>query len=478
MSKRVSLLDYCQIKAHYTRQPYHIIGHLIAVANAIELCIAGGLPNDKRNLILNLPPRWGKTTLVRNTMEWVLGQLPDTEWLYLSYTATLSHDQTKDIRRTLQSPWFQEMYPNCRLERGSEKQDHFRTVLGGAVLGAGFDVSITGFGAGKTREGFGGFIAIDDPIKPIEARRSEELRNKCIQNYNSTIKNRRNTPDTPMIVFMQRTHPDDLCGWLIKNEPDDWYVLRTQGYDEEKKRSRWEERTSTKDLENLKIVDEFAFYSQYQQIPRNPGGTIIREEWFYEYHDIERVKRLCNVFIIFADTAMKEKEANDYTVFQLWGFEGDKRAFLLDQVRGKWQFPDLVQAAKAFWHKHGYGQAQGLQGATAIFIEDKVSGTSLIQTLRRERLPVYEWVRLDYDVSADDKVSAARDASWMIFGGKCWLPSPTVAPWVDELVDEVTGFTEDMSHTFDDQVDTMVMALLWWKSYGGGVDHNKIRSAH
>lgn len=74
--------------------------------------------------------------------------------------------------------------------------------------------TITGFGAGRHREGFGGCIIIDDPHKADEAR-SEVRRQNVIDWFQNTVESRKNSPDTPIILIMQRLHEKDLAGWLL-----------------------------------------------------------------------------------------------------------------------------------------------------------------------------------------------------------------------------------------------------------------------
>jgi hypothetical protein len=72
---------------------------------------------------------------------------------------------------------------------------------------------------------FGGAIIIDDPVKPDDAD-SDTLREKVNNRYDSTIKNRVNSRNTPIIVIMQRLHPMDLSGYLQRDdEEDEWEVI-------------------------------------------------------------------------------------------------------------------------------------------------------------------------------------------------------------------------------------------------------------
>lgn len=188
---------------------------------------------------------------------------------------------------------------------------------------------------------------------------------------------------------------------------------------------------------------------------------MIKEEWWQHYADLTEVKKRCRLTFVTADTAMKTKDANDPTVFQLWGVEDDKRLYLLDQVRGRWAFPDLVKHAKAFWGKH-CDLSHGI-APVGMFIEDKVSGTSLLQVLEEYTdIKVIPWLPSDFELQGDDKLSRVKAASWSIHEEKVWLPDSSIAPWIVGFIDECTGFQADMSHRHDDQVDAMTMALLTW----------------
>jgi predicted phage terminase large subunit-like protein len=221
----------------------------------------------------------------------------------------------------------------------------------------------------------------------------------------------------------------------------------------------------------MKEVDPFTFWSQYQQMPILPGGGIIKDDWWCYYDDIEEVVKRCSFIGIFADTAYKKTDAADYTVFQVWGFEGIKRAYLLEQVRAKYDFPELMQAANAIWNKwqnHPLGK-----NARMMFVEDKASGQSLVQSLGQAigKNVVEGWLPSEYD-APDDKVSKAKEMAWLVYGGTVWLPNPDTiesAKFIDdEYLPEWREFREDDGHKHDDQIDASTMAVLTWRSMGGG----------
>ena len=125
-------------------------------------------------------------------------------------------------------------------------------------------------------------------------------------------------------------------------------------------------------------ISRHVFSSQYQQNPTAMGGNIIRGEWFEMYDILPKIKQRK----IFVDTAMKTKEANDYSVFQVWGSGTDGKIYLIDQIRGKWEAPELEKRAIAFWSKHKAYNVERYGQLMQMVVEDKASGTGLIQKIR------------------------------------------------------------------------------------------------
>lgn len=152
---------------------------------------------------------------------------------------------------------------------------------------------------------------------------------------------------------------------------------------------------------------------------------------------------------IFADTAMKEGQLNDYSVFHFMGTDG-VNVYSLDMERGKWTAPVLLEKAKAFWEKHRPRRIAGNAARfTGFFIEDKASGTGLIQTLRAQTdIPVKAKQR------NRDKVSRANDILPWAAAGKFYAPAKS--HWTEDLISELCAFSPAMTHAHDDIVDTVI----------------------
>lgn len=170
------------------------------------------------------------------------------------------------------------------------------------------------------------------------------------------------------------------------------------------------------------------------------SGGMFKDEWWQYY----TAPPAMEYRTIYADTAQKTGQGNDYTVFELWGKTRNGQAVFLDMIRGKWESPELLVQARAFWAKHKPGAAP----LRAFKVEDKVSGTGLIQTLKREGIPMLAIQR------DRDKVTRAHDASPLVESGNVLLPRD--APWLSDFLAEASAFPLG---AHDDMVDPMMDAV-------------------
>ena len=193
-------------------------------------------------------------------------------------------------------------------------------------------------------------------------------------------------------------------------------------------------------------------------------NQLIKPEWWKFYDSLSEALRICTGMFITADTAYKTDSMHDYTVIQLWGYNSGTQLLLLKQIRGKWEFPTLVSKLLEF--TRAAGTLCRHLNPSRIYIEDKASGISLVQTLARERLTVIAWKPRDYHFP-DDKVGRANESALMISRGIVYLPKPANEPWVNDFITELSEFSEE-DEGFDDQVDATTMGVSVFRSMGGG----------
>lgn len=410
--------------------------HQEAICSALERIVIG----KTSRLIINVPPRSGKTELaVINYMAWCMGNFPDSEFIHASYSKRLATANTYNVRAMMLNETYREIFSHTELMADSTAKDEFRTKHGGIVYATGADGTITGYGAGKMRDTFGGAIIIDDPHKAGEAN-SDTMRANVIDWFTTTMESRKNRPDTPIIVIMQRLHEDDLSGWLLSGgNGEEWEHLNIPS-ETESGESFWPKQFPWEDLKRKEASSAYVYSGQYMQRPSPIGGGIFKDQWWRYYQACPSFKWRA----IYADTAMKTKEQNDYSVFQCWGVTAENKAYLIDMVRGKWEAPELLQQGRAFYRKH----KQGKSTLRYMKVEDKASGTGLIQTLQREGINV---TAIQRNI---DKVTRAYDSAPSIEAGHVYLPQD--APFISDLLTEAAQFPNG-SH--DDTLDPLMDAI-------------------
>ena len=195
-------------------------------------------------------------------------------------------------------------------------------------------------------------------------------------------------------------------------------------------------------------MTDYNFTAQYQQNPQPQSGIIVKREWLKFYTPAEKPAKFEQVIQSW-DTANKDTELSNYSVCTTWGLT-NKCMYLLDVFRRKLDFPSLKRAVKS--------QAS-LHAPEIVLVEDKASGTSLIQELRSEGFTIIQAApSLD-----GDKVMRLRAQTAKIEGGFVLLPKE--ASWLDSYVRELISFPNSK---YDDQVDSTVFALAWSAEYSGG----------
>ena len=422
---------------------------------------------DITRLNVNVPPRSGKTTLATYLLVYALTVNPKSNIIYTSFSQSLLTDIASRVRDILEHPVYKAMYPSSmdyqneevnpidefwaeylRRESGKNTYSSKRIVTahGGICLFSSIGSQITGYGAGiRNGKGFTGCLIIDDANKPADIH-SQIMRDKVVRYFEETLLSRLNQSDVPIVNIQQRLHLEDLSG-----------VLQTKYGFETLKRPLIDDngvcqlpsQYTPERIEELKI-NNYMFTSQYQQEPIILGGAVIKREWFKYYKPSETYKY--TRLIITADTAMKVKEHNDYSVFIVGGITDDNKLHIIDMVRGKWEAPDLKLEALRLFEKYKYNEKTGVS-CSGIYVEDKASGTGLIQELQRAGAPI---IGLPVD---KDKLTRLESVLTYISSGQVLLPYDETYGFNPDLLAECEAFTRDDSHSHDDIVDALVYCI-------------------
>jgi predicted phage terminase large subunit-like protein len=356
------------------------------------------------------------------------------------------------------SPWYQALFPETRISNRHAVHD-FSTTAGGTRLATSVGGVLTGRG--------GNLIIIDDPLKPADAL-SEPARRNLKEWYDNTLLSRQNNKATAcIIIVMQRLHQDDLVGHLLEGEGEPWDVLSLPAIAEQDETHVIESvlgtRTFTRragealnpEFESLETLfglrlsmNEYNFAAQYQQSPAPLGGAMVKTPWLKYYEPDELPVRFSGILQSW-DTANKSTDLSDFSVCTTWGIY-NSRFYLLDVFRKRLDYPDLKRAARELALRFR---------PTSILIEDRASGTALIQDLRSEGLTR---IKPYAPLPGTDKIMRLHLQTALFESGSVLLPRQ--APWLAAYVAELTGFP---GTKYDDQVDSTTQALQFVK---GGSD--------
>lgn len=283
-------LDFTRFAFKTYNNSKFIVGkHHRIICEALDEVIIG----KTNRLIINLAPRFGKTEIaVKNFIAYGLCLNPAAKFLHLSYSNDLAIDNSRQIREMLTDETIHTLFGINITSKNNQK---WYTDKAGGLYATSTGGQVTGFGAGKVdAEGeqdeeqafdefipyydskFAGAIIIDDPIKPEDAL-SDNLREKVNLRFESTIRNRVNSRNTPIIIIMQRLHENDLCGYLMGVEPDKWKVVSLPAIQRDengKEESLWPHKWTLEELKGFQETNSFVFETQYMQNPTPLEGLM------------------------------------------------------------------------------------------------------------------------------------------------------------------------------------------------------------
>lgn len=434
---RSKLLDFiCYIKDDYIRSNF-----------SEELCARLGQfyedvqAGRRPVLIVEAPPQHGKSEIVSRCLPpWLFGLNPDLCIGGLSYGKDLASDMNRDIQRIMLDDQYMKVFPESSLNKkrvvtveveAKRNSDTFELVgkkgryisqgVGGPLTGKRLDIGI-----------------IDDPIKNSKEALSETVK-EAIWSWYCTVFLTRLSKNSGHIIMATRWAVDDLSGRVLETNKN--AVRLTFPAINDSGEALVPELHPVDKLLDVKSTVSSHFWSaMYQQSPTIQGGGMFKTEW-WKYYTAEPE---FEYRMIYADTAMKTGQENDYSVFQCWG-KSKGGIYLIDQIRGKWEAPQLLQVAKSFWNKH----RQKTNGTLRrMMIEDKASGTGLIQQMKQDRMQVGA-IKRDRD-----KVTRAYDAAPSVEAGNVFLPSE--AEWLSDYLSEFEMFPNGKH---DDQIDPTMDAV-------------------
>ena len=438
--------------AEFARQAWHVLEPatelkwgwaLDAICEHLEAITEGNI----RRFLANVPPGSMKSLLtgvIWPAWEWGPRGLPSMRYLGTAHKQELAVRDNMKCRRLIQSEWYQSRWP-VSLTSDQNAKTKFENDKTGFREAMAF-TSMTGSRGDR--------VILDDPHSVDDANSVASLQS-AVTTFREALPSRVNNDQSAIVIIMQRLNEADVSSVAIDLGYE--HLMIPMRYEPGRSRVTclgWEdprrvdgelmfpERFPEEQVTELeKTMGSYAVAGQLQQRPSPRGGGILKEAWFRHYRDVPELEWRS----IYADTAMKTGQENDYSVFECWGRSMTGQAVLIDMIRGKWEAPELLDRARAFWLRH---QAAHISPLRAMKVEDKVSGTGLIQTLRWEGISILPIQR------DKDKISRAYDAAPFIESGNVLVPE--WADWLDGFMDEVKTFP---AGAHDDQLDPMFDAI-------------------
>lgn len=469
-----SLLNFFNLAwPQFDPAPIEINWHHEAIAEHLEAVSSGQI----RRLLINVPPRSGKTSLVSIAWPaWIWTQAkrsallgPQVRFLCVCYAASLSLEIATTARRLITSEWYQEWWGDrVKLLDDEASRARFATTAGGYRIAASIEGGTLGRG--------GDVKIIDDPHKVNDVE-SDVERMSVIRSYDEALATRVIDPRTTAeVVIMQRLHEEDLSGHILTQSIGDWdHLMIPMQYDpkryietsidwhdpradveEPEGELMWPLRFDLDWAEReQRRMGSVAWNGQMQQMPIGRGTELIKPEWWQLWESEEYPEY--GTCVASLDTAYKEKETSDYNALTVWAaFEhpedGKPKLMLRDAWQKRANLADLVRDVVATCRKHKVER---------LLIEDASRGVDVQSEIYR--LIGHRELQVTMVPTKGDKVARLNACAPVFENGIIYAPD---RDWADMVIQQVASFPRGRH---DDLVDSLAYAIIYLRQTGVAV---------
>lgn len=489
---QLSLIDFIRAVA-----PWFVIEEVhLLIAEALERAAAGV---DDR-LMVFMGPRFGKSQIASIFFPaWYLGKYPHHKAIEASYKKGLAIGFGRQVRDLITDIDYQAIFPGVNLRPDVKAAGEWQIEVAGNLKQRG-EYYAAGTEAGVAGKGFNLGI-IDDPLSEQDFK-TKIPRDRVWGWYGPGFYTRRQPEKSVIVIMTTRWATDDLAGRLLKlarekvDDPmaDQWKVvlipaiIETQEQADLLNGKTAEVQQIHQEIENVRALNnkrparkiaqhhfevggaaaprrmDQKFVSRqrantppktwsalYQQRPTEDEGLILKRMAWRPWPEIAPPR--CSLLVSFYDTAFEEKEGNDFSARTTWGvfeneyMKGSNNIIMLERMNKRMEYDDLVDNAIAH---------QKLFQCDLIMVEKRASGHSLIQSLRKRKLPVRAWLPPG-GTHDKGKIPRAHAASEVLENGSVWYMD---RDWANDVIDQCAEFPSGQN---DDMVDTVTMALIWFR---------------
>lgn len=423
--------------------PSFIAGrHHKIFADKLERVASGEL----KRLIVNMPPRHTKSEFASYLFPaWIMGRQPNRKIIQATHTAELAVGFGRKVKNLIDSDVYREVFPDLQLAKDAKASGRWSTDKGGEYYAVGVGGALAGRG--------GDLVVIDDPVSEQDAMSPTALDN--IYEWYTSGPRQRLQPGGAIVIVMTRWSIRDLTAKVLQKQSeggaDQWEVVEFPAIFPDSGSVLWPEFWNKDELEAVKASIPVAKWNaQYLQNPTAEEGAIIKREWWNVWENDDPPP--CEYIIQSYDTAFTKSERADYSAITTWGVfypdEGEEPAIiLLDSEKGRWEFPELKDAALRLYNDFE---------PDMVLIEQKASGTPLTHELRQMGIPVSAFT----PGRGADKFSRMNACAPVFESGMVWAPEKR---WADEVVEECAAFPNG---EHDDLADSMTQAILRFRQGG------------
>lgn len=414
-----------------------------------------------KRLIINIPPRMGKSTLtVGSFPAWVWLTRPEIQFMFVTYSLGLTRTNFAKTKLILESDWH-------RLRRLTEfdfidnTKTNVKNSLGGHQVCQAWSKA-TGLGCN---------IQIVDDLHSATDARSDRIRQSQIEAYETSLASRLNNPQQDArIVIMQRLHGNDLTAYLMREIGG--YTLIDVPFEAEESTSiifplsgkvwRREEGSylSPERFSESWIAEQkrtpVRWFTQYQQRPPEGEGSVFFSEWFTQ---MSPHGKDADYFLISVDPAGSVEDSSSHWAIGVYRVESTRSLYtnqvekmeakLIDVVRSRFTYPDGKNELLRLYRY--YKQIAPVE----FLIENKSTGVALIPDLANSGIPKATIHGVNPKGS---KEARAIGATGFIAGGAITYDKD--ADWWPDFWLEVKVFPRSQ---YNDQVDQLVQAADWLK---------------
>jgi conserved hypothetical protein len=253
-----------------------------------DLCnqLQSFIDSNKKILVINMPPRFGKSYTATLFVQWLLGRNNKLKIMTGSYNETLSSTFAKQVRDMIATEQtqgvtvYRDIFPDTKIKYGEASMNKW--ALEGSQVANYLATSPTG-----TATGFGAdLIVIDDLIKNSEEAYNSNVLEKHIDWFTNTMLSR-TEKGFKLIIIMTRWASNDLAGFILSNYDDVVHINYKAINDDG---TPLDEGTlSLEDFEfKTKNMAKEIVYANYQQEPIDIKGRLYNE--FKTYIDLPKEK--------------------------------------------------------------------------------------------------------------------------------------------------------------------------------------------